>query len=103
MLPRSSIPSDGVPVSQTADEVVIVGGVNGSSIATRLARSGVQSIVLVEKRHIASGPTGRSRGIVRQHYALEPLANMARDSLRVFEKFAGEIGGDAGFVQCGVV
>ena len=90
-------------MDKTADVVVIGGGVNGSSIAYRLARNGVKSIVLVEKSHIASGPTGRSSGIVRQHYTLETLAEMARDSLRVFENFAGEIGGDAGFVQSGVV
>jgi sarcosine oxidase subunit beta len=88
----------------TAEAVVIGGGVNGSSIALHLVRRGVRNVVLVEKGHIASGPTGRSSGIVRQHYTLEPLARMAHDSLHVFERFADETGGgDAGFVQCGAV
>ena len=88
----------------TADVVVIGGGVNGSSIAFHLAKRGVKNVVLLEKGHIASGPTGRSSGIVRQHYTLEPLARMAHDSLHVFERFADETsGGDAGFVQCGAV
>src|SRR5690349_11292884 len=91
-------------MSMTADVVVIGGGVNGSSIAFHLARRGVKNVVLVEKGYIASGPTGRSSGIVRQHYTLEPLARMAHDSLKVFERFADETGGgDAGFVQCGAV
>jgi glycine/D-amino acid oxidase-like deaminating enzyme len=60
-------------------------------------------VLLVEKGHVASGPTGRSSGVVRQHYTQETLSAMARDSVRVFEQFGEVVGGDAGFVQCGVV
>jgi sarcosine oxidase subunit beta len=88
---------------KTADVVVIGGGINGCSIAYHLGRRGVGKVVLVEKGHIASGPTGRSSGIVRQHYTTETLSAMARDSVRVFEHFRDAVGGDAGFVQCGVV
>jgi glycine/D-amino acid oxidase-like deaminating enzyme len=89
--------------TRTADVVVIGGGVNGCSAAYHLAKSGVKKVVLVEKGHIASGPTGLSSGIVRQHYTLEPLAMMARDSVRVLANFRELLGGEAGFVQCGVV
>src|SRR5512136_1806024 len=90
-------------MAQTADLVVIGGGINGSSIAYQLARNGVKGVALLEKGHIASGPTGRSSGIVRQHYTIETLAKMARDSVRIFENFKDAVGGDAGFVQAGVV
>lgn len=90
-------------MSDTADAVIIGGGINGTSTAYYLARRGVKKVVLLEKSHIASGPTGRSSGVVRQHYSLEPLAAMARDSVKVWRNFAEIIGGDAGFVQCGVV
>jgi len=90
-------------MARTADVVVIGGGINGCSIAYHLGRRGVRNIVLVEKGHVASGPTGRSSGVVRQHYTTETLSAMARDSVRVFEHFADEVGGDAGFVQCGIV
>ena len=90
-------------MAKTADVVVIGGGINGSSIAYRLARNGAGTVALVEKGHIASGPTGRSSGIVRQHYSIETLAAMARDSVRGFQNFADEVGGDAGFVQAGVM
>lgn len=90
-------------MSKTADVVIIGGGINGCSTAYRLAKDGVKNIVLVEKGHIASGPTGRSSGVVRQHYTLETLAAMARDSVKVWQNFAEEVGGDAGFVNCGVV
>ena len=90
-------------MTRTADAVVIGGGINGCSIAYHLKKRGLQSVILLEKRHIASGPTGRSSGIVRQHYTLEPLATMARDSLQVFQDFSEQVGGSAGFVQTGAV
>lgn len=85
----------------SAEVVVIGGGVNGASIAYHLAKRGVRNVVLLEKGHIASGPTGLSSGIVRQHYSIETLARMALDSVRVFQNFGEQIGGDAGFVQTG--
>ncbi len=90
-------------MTETADVVVIGGGVNGCSIAFTLKRAGVKKVLLLDKRYIASGPTGRSLGIVRQHYTREPLACMARDSLRVFSNFAEEVGGSAGFQKTGAV
>jgi sarcosine oxidase subunit beta len=90
-------------MDKIADVVVIGGGINGCSIAYHLARRDVKHVLLVEKGHIASGPTGRSSGIVRQHYSIETLAMMARDSLRVFQHFKDEVGGDAGFVPAGAV
>ncbi len=60
---------------RTAEGVVIGGGVNGRSIAYQL--------VLLERRHIGGGPTGRSSDVIRQHYTIETLARMAFDSLRV--------------------
>lgn len=90
-------------MNRTANVVVIGGGINGCSAAYHLARRGVKKVTLVEKRHIASGPTGRSSGIVRQHYSHETLAAMARDSVLVWQNFKEDVGGDAGFVKCGVV
>jgi sarcosine oxidase subunit beta len=90
-------------MDKTADAVVIGGGINGCCTAYYLAKKGMKNIVLVEKGHIASGPTGRSSGIVRQHYTHETLAAMARDGVNVWKNFADEIGGDAGFVKCGVI
>jgi sarcosine oxidase subunit beta len=88
---------------KTAEIVIIGGGITGACAAYRLAERGAKNVVLVEQRHVASGPTGRSSGVVRQHYTIETLAAMARDAVKVFQNFAAQIGGDAGFVQSGVV
>jgi glycine/D-amino acid oxidase-like deaminating enzyme len=90
-------------MSKTAEVIIVGGGINGCSIAYHLAKRGVRNIVLVEKGHVASGPTGVSSGIVRQHYTNPVLSAMARDSVRLWETFKDEVGGDAGFVRCGVV
>ena len=48
-------------MSEAADVIVIGGGINGAAIAFNLAKRGAR-VALVEKRSIASGPTGRSVG-----------------------------------------
>ncbi len=84
----------------TADVVVIGGGCTGASIAFHLARRGVK-VALLEKNFLASGPTGRSSAIIRQHYSNEETARMARRSLSYFQNWDDVVGGDAGFVQTG--
>jgi sarcosine oxidase subunit beta len=88
-------------VSETADVVVIGGGVTGASIAFHLAERGVRRVTLLEKAALASGPTGRSTAIVRQHYSNEVTARMALESLRVFQTWGERVGGDCGFTCTG--
>ena len=49
---------------RTADIVVVGGGVIGASIAFHLARKKVGKVVLLERKHLASGSTGTSSGLV---------------------------------------
>ncbi len=55
-------------MSRRASVVIIGGGVTGVSIAFHLAAAGVRDVLLLERRTLASGGTGRSVGIVRQLY-----------------------------------
>ena len=88
-------------MSETADVVVIGGGCNGASIAFHLAAGKAGRVVLLEKGALASGPTGRSTAIVRQHYSNQVTARMALDSLRVFQQWEDRVGGTCGFVRTG--
>lgn len=88
-------------MNTTADAVVIGAGINGASTAFNLVKSGLKNVILIEKQLIASGGTGRSAAIVRQHYTNEVLVRLVRRSVDVFANFDDEIGGDCGFVNCG--
>jgi sarcosine oxidase subunit beta len=88
-------------MANSVDALVIGAGINGASIAYNLAKRGYKNVAIVERFTIASGGTGKSAAIVRQHYSNEVLIRMVKRSRDVFEFFADEIGGSAGFVKTG--
>jgi sarcosine oxidase, subunit beta len=90
-------------VTRIADVVIIGGGVTGVSVAFHLAGAGVRRVVVLERRFLASGGTGRSVGIVRQLYPTAETSAMVRRSLTVFQHFADAVGGDAGYIACGAL
>ncbi len=87
---------------QTADVIIIGGGITGTSAAYQLALQG-HRVILLEKRFIAAGGTGRTGGIIRQHYSNETTARMALHSLQVWRDFDAVVGGDAGWMQTGAL
>jgi glycine/D-amino acid oxidase-like deaminating enzyme len=87
-----------------ADVVVIGGGVHGASIACALARRRAGRIVLVERKFLASGPTGRSSALVRRFYAMDFLTRTGNASASTFQRWKDTIGGgDPGFREVGVL
>jgi sarcosine oxidase subunit beta len=89
-------------MSTTTDAVIIGGGVTGTSLAFHLARVGLR-VVLLEKKHLAAGGTGKSTAVVRMHYENEPETRLAWASYQTYAHFADMVGGDCGFVRCGVL
>lgn len=87
-------------MTHNPDILIIGGGINGVSIAYQLAKQGSQ-VTLLEKDFIAAGPTGFSSAVIRQHYSNKITARMALESLRVWQNFDDEVGGDAGFTETG--
>jgi len=87
----------------TADAVVIGGGVMGTSVAFNLARRGVARVLLLEQHTICSGTSAKSSAIVRTHYTTRPTAKMALLARRMFERWSEEIGGESGFVRTGML
>src|SRR5712692_647930 len=82
---------------RSADVVVIGGGVNGASAAFNLAS------LVVERRHLAAGASGKSGSLVRMHYTNDAEARLAFESLKVFRDFSRIVGGDCGFQPIGFV
>jgi sarcosine oxidase, subunit beta len=89
-------------MTQTADVVVVGGGVNGASITYALAARGVK-VVLVEKGALASGASGRSSALVRMHYTNEWDSRLAWASFPVFKHWTELMGGPAVFTHTGFV
>ena len=86
---------------QTADVIVIGAGINGAATAYNLVKRGIKSVVLLERQLIASGGTGRSAAIIRQHYSTEALVRIVIRSVEILHHFDEQVGGDAGFVNTG--
>lgn len=90
-------------MSQSADVVVIGGGVNGASTAFHLAQRGV-GVTLLERTVLAGGATGKSGALVRMHYSNPHDAALAQESLPYFQQWSDVVGhGDPGFKATGVV
>ena len=86
---------------ETADVVIIGGGVMGCSVLYHLARQGVTNTLLLERDVLGSGSTGRSQAICRMHYSNPVTASLAWESLKVFTHFGDAVGGTSGFVKTG--
>lgn len=89
-------------MTRTADAVVVGGGVMGASIACHLAERGAD-VLLLERRHLCSGPTRHSTAIVRLHYTQPLLVQMARHGLEVYRSFDERYGAPAAFTTCGML
>ena len=87
-------------MTDTADVVVIGGGVQGASLAFHLASRGA-SVVVVERATVAAGATGRSSGLVRIYYDLLAEARLAATAFEWFRDWEARVGGDCGFTRAG--
>jgi len=87
---------------QSADTVIIGGGVMGASIAYHLASRGTKNLVLLEKEEFfGTGATGRCAGGVRYQFSTEINVKLSLKSLPMIERFKDEIGQDVNYRQCG--
>jgi sarcosine oxidase subunit beta len=86
----------------TADIVIIGGGVMGASAAYHLAKRGMKNIVLLEKEEFfGTGATGRCAGGVRYQFSTEINIRLSLASLPMIECFKEETGQDVNYRQCG--
>lgn len=92
-------------IPRTADIVIIGGGVHGASLAYHLARKKAGRVLLVEKKFIASGPTGRSTALVRRFYAMDFFTRTASAAAEMFRNWKDVVGGDGtpGYQEVGML
>ena len=87
---------------QTADAVVIGGGIVGVFAAYYLARRGMK-VALVEKGRIGAEQSSRNWGWCRQQNRDARELPMATRSLDLWDSFATETGESTGFRRCGLL
>ena len=87
---------------QSADVVVIGGGIIGCSTAYYLARRGVR-VALVEKGRVGAEQSSRNWGWCRQQNRDARELPMATRSLDLWEAMAQDIGEDPGFRRSGLL
>jgi sarcosine oxidase subunit beta len=90
-------------MANTADVLIVGGGVMGLAIAQALAQRKAGRVVVLEKSFIGAGSSGKSGAIIRQHYSNPLTARMAQLSLKVFERFHDIYGGPPVFTRTGLV
>ncbi len=86
----------------SADAVVIGGGVIGAFTAYYLARRGIK-VALLEKGRIGAEQSSRNWGWCRQQNRDARELPIATNSLDLWEKFAADTGEDTGFRRCGLL
>jgi len=82
----------------SADVIVIGGGIVGSSIAYHLAEAGCRDVLVVEREtHQGKGSTGKSMGGVRAQFATPINIRMSLYSIAFFGRFDEVMGHPSGY------
>ncbi len=85
---------------ESADVVIVGGGISGCALAYQLAKRKVD-VVLLERETLGSQSTGKCAGGVRQQFSTEDNVKVMRLSVKLLESFEQETGHPADFRQIG--
>ncbi len=83
------------------DVLVIGAGLMGCASALELAKRGHKVVVAERGSAPGSETTAKSGAIIRAHYGVPELVEMALEANHRFQNFGELFGGDAGWVGCG--
>ena len=83
---------------QTADVVIVGGGIVGASVAWHLTEAGCRNVLMVEREsHQGKGSTGKSMGGVRAQFATKPNIQMSLYSIPFYAEFEERLGHPSGY------
>src|SRR5579872_3655343 len=82
----------------TADVVIVGGGIVGASIAWHLTQAGCRNVVILEREtHQGKGSTGKSMGGVRAQFSTDVRIRMSLFSIPFFRDFEQTVGHPSGY------
>ncbi len=91
-------------MKQTADAVIIGGGIVGASVAFHLAARGLKNVALLEKElMLGTGSSAASAGVIYHHLREKVNQRLSQKSLRAVLEFEDEFGAEIDFRQNGCI
>ncbi|OGL51571.1 MAG: hypothetical protein A3H37_09470 [Candidatus Schekmanbacteria bacterium RIFCSPLOWO2_02_FULL_38_14] len=89
-------------MAQTADCIIIGGGIIGISIAYNLVKCGLKNVILLEKKEfLGTGSTAKSAGGIRHQHSTEINIRMTLESVKILKTFEDEMEVNIDFRQHG--
>jgi sarcosine oxidase subunit beta len=88
-------------MKNTAEVVIIGGGIQGISLAYHLARRGLTDVCLLEMKDLGSGSSGRSAAIIGHAFPSENCLPLTELSFAALMRFQDELDADPGYEPSG--
>ena len=85
----------------TYDVVIIGAGVHGLAIAYYLGKRGLTNVAVLDKGYLGGGGSGRNTAIIRSNYRTPEGVAFYDESVKLYEKLAGELDFNIMFSQQG--
>lgn len=93
----------GTQLPQSAQYVIVGGGIVGCSVAYHLTRMGHKDVVLLEQGQLSCGTTWHAAGLVGQLRSQPAMTNLIRYSTELYSQLEQETGLATGWMKCGSV
>ena len=87
----------------SAEVVIVGGGIIGCSIAYHLTELGISDVVLLERKQLTSGTTWHAAGLVAQLRASQNMTRLSQYTTELFAKLAQETGQETGYQKTGSI
>lgn len=96
--------SERTKLPDSADVVVVGGGIIGCSTAYHLAKMGVKNVVLLERDQLTSGTTWHAAGLMVTFGSLsETSTELRKYTKKLYQSLEAETGQSTGFNPCGFI
>lgn len=90
-----------VRIPDSAQVVIVGGGIMGCSLAYHLTLRGYTDVVLLERKQLTSGTTWHAAGLVGQLGSTHNLTRLAQYSTDLYNELEGETGQSTGYRRIG--